>query len=810
MLAAVRSSGQARYVGLHDWQVPELIGILPVILHLSLGLFFAGLVILLRSILHNLAIFVAAVVGTVYAAYVVFNILPLIYPRCPYRTALTPKLFKLSNWLYALRSVRLSFMPPTDSRPPAPKLNKGDTNTIKLWLGRWWSRLLTLRISASKLTLKGDLWRVAERNDALSTNGVLEANAVSWLYTSSYNPTAKRAVLEGLAGSPIAYADQYAKCWEPDVISQVEEDLYRLCTQLSSPGPDAEIDRQLELHIRALSNIQATPRSDFRKLYANTLSGSSRSPRLRAMFLIYFEYDFFGCTPNDTLANSNLRLDFFDEFAEDMSELRLTTSTWISLFRTEPDCFPSKSTFTILTILRDVYFFGFDSPLFSDDNLPSTDVHHPNEKMCKAMHAHISKQSLKAFKHLDDDSCDESPDALLRLLTLITTNVAYDKDTFRRSYSPLDEVSTEDSLEAMDVTLDCLLQVVENGKAHRRAITWSDPQKDVLAMLTTTPLFQIGATDLRDILPSVKRRVLLKTTSLIGLVYTPEDPLPSTAIPFHSAMTQLLLQMYMDGPDAKGQPKHEYNDSIALLSLTCTRDDNLLYKAFRKGNIIPILSNNLLESNTRIVSNERGDLTFGRWNTKYPQRSYVPGFLLLARQFLERYLAHIPTNQERASGSPIKILSSDIDQDKEYLFQPETLYLLCAALLLKRGAWDDHAAVRRMLVRLLKLKPDVESWIDCIQRLIRLPQSELSKYIEPNRWLKENEEERIGRLYRDIADMQSILGIDNARLEDPTWKQTVHFNVAKTNRYGEPIKSVCSRYTDLPPLRTLIFVPQAS
>jgi len=276
---------QAQYAGLHDWKLPEFIGILPIILHISLALFFAGLVILLRSILQNLAIFVAAIVGIVYMAYIVSNILPIIYPHCPYRTALTPKLFKLSNRLYALRSVRLSFL----TRRSAPKLNKGDGNAVKLWLERWWSKLLTLRMSNPKLTLKGDLWRVAERNNALSTNGVLEAKAVEWLYTSSYNPTAKRVVLEALAGSPSNYVDQYVKCWDPDIMPQVEEDLYQGCRRLHSRGPGVEIDRQMELYVRALSYVQPTPRDGLWYLYGNddTLHDTSRSPQLQA---IYFPY----------------------------------------------------------------------------------------------------------------------------------------------------------------------------------------------------------------------------------------------------------------------------------------------------------------------------------------------------------------------------------------------------------------------------------------------------------------------------------------------------------------------------------------
>ena len=475
-----------------------------------------------------------------------------------------------------------------------------------------------------------------------------------------------------------------------------------------------------------------------------------------------------------------------------MAEVQLTTSVWLSLFRQESHRFHFNSpVVTILTILRDVDFFGSDFPRFSDGSLPSTDLHHPNEKMCKAMHAHVSTESSAAEDHLADDSCDELPDALLRLLKLIATNFAYYGGQI---YRPLREVSTEDIFEALDVILDCLLQIVANEKSHKIATTWSDPQKDVLVMITTTPLFTTDETNLRDILPSVKRRVFLKTMSLIGLVYKPADPLPTTTIPFRSAMIKRLLRVYMDGPDVKGLPEHEYDDSIALLFSAYTRGDDLAYEAFRTENVIPILCNDLLESYHRAPSYFKGDLAFRDWNPNYPQHSNkgrILGGCWSSYQFLVHYLAHIPTNQERASGSPTNIPSSDINRETEYLFQPETLYSLSSTLLL----WDNDA--HRMLIQLLKMKPNAESWIDCIQRLIKLPQSELSKYIKPFWRFDKTKEERIGRLYRDIVDIQSILGIDDARLEDPTWKQIVHFNVAKTDFSGNPIKSVRSHYTDL-------------
>jgi len=340
-----------------------------------------------------------------------------------------------------------------------------------------------------------------------------------------------------------------------------------------------------------------------------------------------------------------------------MAEVRLTTSIWLSLFHFEPDRIHFKSIFTILTILRDVNFFGSDSPHFSDGSLPSTDLYHPNEEMCKAMHAHVSKESLAASQLLKDDSRDKLPDALLMLVRLVDTNRPYYKggELIRRMSSdfgrPWKEVSTEDLLELLDVTLDCLLQILANEKSHKIATTWSDLRMAVLAMLTTTPLFEIDESNLREILPPVKRQVFLKTMSLIGLVYKPTDPLPTATIPFRLGMTKLLLRVYMDGPDAKKQPKHQYSNILALLFSAYTRGDDLAYEAFRTENVIPILCNDFLEGYHRKSSYDRGDLAFRDWNPYYPQHSYNGGRILVgdcwsSSQFLGYYLENIPTNQK--------------------------------------------------------------------------------------------------------------------------------------------------------------------
>ncbi|KAJ6457643.1 hypothetical protein C8R45DRAFT_844241 [Mycena sanguinolenta] len=80
---------QFRFEGLKTWRVQEIVGVLPIPLHLSLILFLVGLVVFL----HPLSIVLAWVSGvitlTTIALYAGANFLPLLFIDCPYRTTFT-------------------------------------------------------------------------------------------------------------------------------------------------------------------------------------------------------------------------------------------------------------------------------------------------------------------------------------------------------------------------------------------------------------------------------------------------------------------------------------------------------------------------------------------------------------------------------------------------------------------------------------------------------------------------------------------------------------------------------------------------
>ena len=75
------------------YRVPLIISILPTLLHLSVFLFFGGLVITFHTIHKKVAIAVDAAVGVSGLAYIVMSILPCLDVKCPYRTPISQMLW---------------------------------------------------------------------------------------------------------------------------------------------------------------------------------------------------------------------------------------------------------------------------------------------------------------------------------------------------------------------------------------------------------------------------------------------------------------------------------------------------------------------------------------------------------------------------------------------------------------------------------------------------------------------------------------------------------------------------------------------
>ncbi|KAJ3771365.1 hypothetical protein FB446DRAFT_740871 [Lentinula raphanica] len=88
---------QFRFDGLKAWRVQAIIGILPVILHLSLVLFLIGLVVFLVPLNVAIASVTGVITVSIVLLYLAASVLPLCVVQCPYRTTFSDLLYYISQ-----------------------------------------------------------------------------------------------------------------------------------------------------------------------------------------------------------------------------------------------------------------------------------------------------------------------------------------------------------------------------------------------------------------------------------------------------------------------------------------------------------------------------------------------------------------------------------------------------------------------------------------------------------------------------------------------------------------------------------------
>ncbi|KAJ6452160.1 hypothetical protein C8R47DRAFT_924730, partial [Mycena vitilis] len=85
------------YYGLRRFRMHTVVELIPLLLHLSLFLFFAGLVAFLHPINILVTVLAAAILALMSAAYGVLTILPILFSDCPYRTPLAPVVWHITH-----------------------------------------------------------------------------------------------------------------------------------------------------------------------------------------------------------------------------------------------------------------------------------------------------------------------------------------------------------------------------------------------------------------------------------------------------------------------------------------------------------------------------------------------------------------------------------------------------------------------------------------------------------------------------------------------------------------------------------------
>ncbi|KAK7019577.1 hypothetical protein R3P38DRAFT_2536711 [Favolaschia claudopus] len=103
------------YYGLRRFNMHAIVDIMPLLLHLSLLLFYAGLIAFLVPVNTGVAIIATAMLFVVATTYSVLTFFPLRYLDSPYRTPLTGLFWNLFQYLKILRNRH-----PSPSRPADP------------------------------------------------------------------------------------------------------------------------------------------------------------------------------------------------------------------------------------------------------------------------------------------------------------------------------------------------------------------------------------------------------------------------------------------------------------------------------------------------------------------------------------------------------------------------------------------------------------------------------------------------------------------------------------------------------------------
>ncbi|KAK0238882.1 hypothetical protein EDD85DRAFT_951100 [Armillaria nabsnona] len=165
---------QFRYMGLQRWGVDLIIGLLPVLMSASLAVFLVGLVLFIIPLRVSIAFVVGSVTFIAFAAYLITNFLPILYPSCPYKTPLSQYIFPI----YAYITHDISF--------------------------KWTFRLVSKHQSASAsekpaIRVLKDAEIAAVKRYADET----DVHALSWLYYMSSNPSVQSIVIQSTSALPL-------------------------------------------------------------------------------------------------------------------------------------------------------------------------------------------------------------------------------------------------------------------------------------------------------------------------------------------------------------------------------------------------------------------------------------------------------------------------------------------------------------------------------------------------------------------------------------------------------------------------------
>ncbi len=210
---------QFRFMGLEQWGVGFIIGLLPLLLSMSLGIFLVGLVLFLVPLQAAIASIVGTITLISFAVYFVSNFLPIMYPSCPYKTPLLQYIFL--SYAYIIHLI-------------TPVSSASTTTSDEAFT--------TLFSSASTPTKPPPRkFRDIEHAAVELRADDLDVYALGWLSNMSSNPTVQNIVIQSTSALPLRSVvplTQFAERFSSPEI------------HMSITGQESMIDRLIRVRLR--------------------------------------------------------------------------------------------------------------------------------------------------------------------------------------------------------------------------------------------------------------------------------------------------------------------------------------------------------------------------------------------------------------------------------------------------------------------------------------------------------------------------------------------------------------------------------
>lgn len=211
---------QFRFMGMQKWHVVTIIGVLPILLHISLGVFFAGLTVFLIPRSLPLACIVGIMVIIIYSLYFITNLLPVINIQCPYRTPFS-EILNITGYQFQLgvQSTQRAFIRVLNSVHAFLHFPCIPQRTHLRWV--WNPSFARLRDQeCSHVGLK-------------EAQASLMVDVLAWLMDISSNPSVRSVAVQAVGGLPLSQRSNVARAM-PSTKS-ILPDLIDQCLSISSP-----------------------------------------------------------------------------------------------------------------------------------------------------------------------------------------------------------------------------------------------------------------------------------------------------------------------------------------------------------------------------------------------------------------------------------------------------------------------------------------------------------------------------------------------------------------------------------------------